>query len=600
MVMAHNMDEFWQAVRYYKQELKRVCVTNATSIFIILDFEDVQGFYSLAPLSHAAHELGADVHFKSSSRKSKLVEALLKVWEAYSELEAGMKTKGAKALARFISAVERRTNQRNFRNILKPPDIIILSEHRWLALQVAGQKFLLEKRWQWRSRKAQRKLKDTATNIVKNAYSLRSTESFAVSMELVPGKPMLELPLEDYLDNFLIARTMAEAGVGIAKECSVGASTRRRSKVEPMERISELSATLLGCSNTEHSEEPVFKTYLTLKETLKLPKLKPADAVFAIIGKGYGGKHFFGVRVGYPAPDNKTRWDSPGLMFLKPWWTLQTPLDPRKPKTRYGITETLPVERFVESCDVDVDELIRRNRTLVRILKRAQYVVVDGSETRFGKTSLRVWPRYGKRKSRIMPDDMNARSKIDREAKKYGVLAGTFVNFPAGETFFTPANIEGTIIGDVVINIDQSYVLSEQDPVVANFKAGNYKFKRVPRKLDTKVKKELKDVRKLIRELEKSKSLPEEVIEAYKKNLRRVGEFAINTNPKAKLGRYLIENEKIARMIHVALGSGFEPGSETLYHWDIVINAPKQRLDIYAVDGIGKKHWIMRKGVLLV
>jgi len=82
----------------------------------------------------------------------------------------------------------------------------------------------------------------------------------------------------------------------------------------------------------------------------------------------------------------------------------------------------------------------------------------------------------------------------------------------------------------------------------------------------------------------------------YRENYRRVGEFAINTNPKAKLGNYLIENEKIAKMIHIALGSGFEPDRQTVYHWDFVVNAPRQKLDIYGLDRKGKKHWIIKKG----
>ena len=75
-----------------------------------------------------------------------------------------------------------------------------------------------------------------------------------------------------------------------------------------------------------------------------------------------------------------------------------------------------------------------------------------------------------------------------------------------------------------------------------------------------------------------------------------IGEFAVNTNPKAKLCDYLIVNEKIAGMIHVALGSGFERDRKSLYHWDIVVNALKQKLDIYGVDKKNKQRWVLKKG----
>jgi len=62
---------------------------------------------------------------------------------------------------------------------------------------------------------------------------------------------------------------------------------------------------------------------------------------------------------------------------------------------------------------------------------------------------------------------------------------------------------------------------------------------------------------------------------------------------------YLIVNEKIAGMIHVALGSGFDPDRATEYHMDIVINAKQQKLDIDAVTS-RKKVALMKKGRLIV
>ena len=94
--------------------------------------------------------------------------------------------------------------------------------------------------------------------------------------------------------------------------------------------------------------------------------------------------------------------------------------------------------------------------------------------------------------------------------------------------------------------------------------------------------------------------MPKEIIDIYKKNFWSIGEFAINTNPEAELSRYLIVNEKIARMIHIALGMGYQPDKKTVYHWDIVINSPKQKLDIYGTDKHKKVHWIIKKGEFVV
>ena len=49
-------------------------------------------------------------------------------------------------------------------------------------------------------------------------------------------------------------------------------------------------------------------------------------------------------------------------------------------------------------------------------------------------------------------------------------------------------------------------------------------------------------------------------------------------------------------MMHIALGSGFEPDRSTEYHMDIVFNAPRQKLDVYGKDKQGNEHWILKDG----
>jgi hypothetical protein len=45
---------------------------------------------------------------------------------------------------------------------------------------------------------------------------------------------------------------------------------------------------------------------------------------------------------------------------------------------------------------------------------------------------------------------------------------------------------------------------------------------------------------------------------------------------------------------------GFDADRATVYHWDIVINSPKQKLDIYGVDKNKKVHWVIKKGKFVV
>ena len=94
--------------------------------------------------------------------------------------------------------------------------------------------------------------------------------------------------------------------------------------------------------------------------------------------------------------------------------------------------------------------------------------------------------------------------------------------------------------------------------------------------------------------------MPKQIINTYKKNFNKVGAIALHTNPKARLSRDLIETEKLAKMMHIALGSGYEPSRETTYHCDIVLNCPRQGIDIWAETRSGKELWIMRNGRLVV
>ena len=162
----------------------------------------------------------------------------------------------------------------------------------------------------------------------------------------------------------------------------------------------------------------------------------------------------------------------------------------------------------------------------------------------------------------------------------------------------TPERLKGTFLGDVVISLDQSYMLDAKNPLVIEAD-GNYKVVSGPKKIVDKLKEKKRESWKILLEEERHKSVPPALTRLKKKNFNGIGEFAINTNPKAKLCNYLIVNEKIANMIHIALGSGFEADRATSYHTDIVIDAPRQKLNITATIK-GKRIKVMNQGKLVV
>ena len=383
----------------------------------------------------------------------------------------------------------------------------------------------------------------------------------------------------------------------------MGASTDRFSQLAKSVRTVDLNATLRGCELDKEVDEEVFKKFKLLSKLLKIDRFDFSDATFGIHAKGYFGKHFFGENIGYPSLDKKTRWSSPGQLMLKDPYSPQTKFETRDPMMRYAITETLPIDIFIETCNIDYNKLRKKSDKVRNIFNRCEWIRVVGKQVDGYKTDFKVWLTGEKGNRRyFISSDCDVRNKIDQEYyKRMGVKAGSYANFPSGEAFVTPEEIEGIMVGDVVINVDQSYVIPKNQPIIVSFdRKKGYKVVKAPKKIRDEMNKQLSEGRERIRNFEKTKSLPKEIVDSYKKNFKRVGEFAVNTNPKAKLCDYLIVNEKIARMIHVALGLGFEPDRKTVYHWDIVVDSPRQKLDIYGVDKKKKVHWVIKKGNLVV
>ncbi len=561
MVTRHNLKLFNETVKRYKKKLKI-----QGDALVVLPLKSRQAFFSLAPLSKALHDLGKDVCVLVYNKRSESnLPILERVWQTYERMKQGGISKEEKLLQEFIAAVEKKTKKHEFERIFKKPEIIIKAREDGF---VVNDKILLQYNDSWFRKFDESKLKETCRKIAKDCYALKKNERFSISFELVPSREMLELPLEDYLDNFAIAYFLAKEAKRFCKEVSLSASTAKPSKLSIPERVSELASTLAGCEYEKEIKEKPFQLFAKLSKLLKISEWKYSKAGFAIVGKGYHE---------------------------------QTKLDKRKPMKRFAITETLPLEEFIQTCNINYSMLRKRDAKIKRIIEKSKLLVVEGNKVANYKTELIVELGKGSKKRLIQRSDSDVRKMIDKEVlRKYNLQAGLYDNIPGGEVFFTPESINGFAVGDVVINIDRSYTLSAKNPIVVKFTDGKWKLIKAPQAIKERIAKELRDVKKLIKTYEQKKSLPKKIIENYKRNLFAVGEFAINTNPAAKLSRYLIVNEKLANMMHIALGSGFEPDRQTLYHWDFVINVPRQKISISAIDAEGNIHYIIKDGKFVV
>ena len=582
--MKYNIREFNRAVAYYKRHTK-----DTKNALIVFDIDNTDAYYSVAPLSKALHDNGCDVFVFGRDGRSSVLQCLYTTWLLYDDLKRGLMTQATKALKAYIDHVKKKAA--GFENIFAKPDLILKSSEEGF---IGSKNLEYKKNWSVDHKK--NLLRKTAQVIFTQVYNLKKGERTGIGFELIPkGR---DFPLEDYLDNFAIAITMARTAKNYGR-VSMSAASARSSLLEPMNRISDLKATLTGCELSKDIDEPAFKMFKKLSGYIRSDKIRISDASFFVSGKGYSGKHLFGQKIGYPDPKKKTRWQSPGMFIYQLSYYPQTAIDKRRPLSRVGFTSTLPIDVFVRSCNIDWIEMKKKNDKLKKIAARSEKFVVK-SNIKKKKTAyltdfeVSLIKKDGHKR---LPkgSDTSIRNKIDPEFRKKGIFAGNMSNLPGGEMFVTPETVTGTIVGDVVISIDKSYRLDSKKPLIIVSDKKGYKIVKGPKKILDKIKEKKKEARKNI-----CKSpVPKSIKDLKRKNFNLIGEFAINTNPKATLCDYLIVNEKIAGMIHVALGSGFEADRTTEYHYDIVIDAKKQKLDIYGISK-RKKIWVMKKGKLLV
>jgi len=587
--MKYDLTEFNSAVSAYKKLLGNV---NGKDFLFVMDAGSQVAFYSIAPLSRAVHELGADMSIICSNRKLESFDAIKGVWAAFESGSGDIH----KSLTDFISEVDKKCNG-EFKNIFNKPDFIFTFNKSAGNFEDSFSKLSLPSNDKWFKPYRMEELKKTMKIIWKDVYNIKKKERIGLGFPLIARQELLGHPLEDYLDSYSIIWASMDTANELG-EIIVSSSTQRESMLENPERVSELRATLMGCELERDIDDVIFSKYKRVSKLLRLDRIRPVDATFFVSGKGYAGKHLFGERIGYPTQDKKSRWQSPGQMIYKLDFYPQSKFESRDPMARVGFTETVPIDIFIETSLVDWADIRNRNQRLKDVMDKCDVIYVEGNLKEKYTTKLEVGlvKKDGIRRW-VRRSDTDVREKLNLDyLKMTGIRAGNMANIPGGEAFVTPEYIKGIFVGDVVIHVDQSYVLNEKNPIVVECFGDHYKIKDGPKDIISKVNKRKKEAMDLLLQAEKHKSLPSDIIELKKKNFERIGEFAINTNPKARLCDYLIVNEKIAKMMHIAMGSGFEPDRSTEYHMDIVFNAPRQKLDVYGVDKQGNEHWILRNG----
>ncbi|PIY60484.1 hypothetical protein COY95_01525, partial [Candidatus Woesearchaeota archaeon CG_4_10_14_0_8_um_filter_47_5] len=317
--MLHNMLHKTE----HRESLKK------KNVLIVFDISNTKAYYSLAPLSQALHECGADLSAFGINQTSPTLDALRDVWQAYADMCHQRKTPAARALKKFIAifhakTTDRKTQQEFSRLFLFPDSILEATSDGFQGT------WSLPYAAEWHTDYKPQLLKKTCTSIWKQVYNLRKNERVGISFVLIPPPRERDKPLEDYLDSFALARAMLVTAQKASARVTMSSHTVRLSMLASQERISGLAGTLLGCEYEKNIQEPIFRAFKSLSDALALHCLKPADATFYIASKGYAGKHLFGIVVGYPTLNRKSRWQTPGQLMSKFDWLAQARHEERK------------------------------------------------------------------------------------------------------------------------------------------------------------------------------------------------------------------------------------------------------------------------------
>jgi leucyl aminopeptidase (aminopeptidase T) len=171
---------------------------------------------------------------------------------------------------------------------------------------------------------------------------------------------------------------------------------------------------------------------------------------------------------------------------------------------------------------------------------------------------------------------------------------GSGGNLPCGEVYISPelGASDGTIVFDGSIASYKGEIIIRR-PIEVKVKDG---FVRKvsggieARELQGTLTRAGHQVDTFVREGKLNKSVAPE----YKKNIFNLGELGIGLNKNCSIVGNILEDEKVFRTCHIAIGANYDEDANTLIHLDGIIKNPTMTVSIG-----GKARMIMEDGKLL-
>jgi leucyl aminopeptidase (aminopeptidase T) len=243
-------------------------------------------------------------------------------------------------------------------------------------------------------------------------------------------------------------------------------------------------------------------------------------------------------------------------------------------KSRAFWSPSITKRMFIKTVPVNYPELRRLCRNIAKMLNKASEIRIT---TKKGMDlTIGLKGRMG------LSDDGDFRKP------------GKGGNLPCGEVFISPelGTSSGTIVFDGSIASDRGEIVIKT-PIKCDVKDGFVT--RVyggteAKQLDGTLKRALVQVAKFQKEGKINKKIANE----YKKNVFNLGELGIGLNKKASIVGNILEDEKVFKTCHIAIGANYDEDANTLIHLDGLIKNPTMVLTIG-----NKSKKIMEKGTLV-
>jgi leucyl aminopeptidase (aminopeptidase T) len=351
--------------------------------------------------------------------------------------------------------------------------------------------------------------------------------------------------LRNSYDEAVIASLKKAAGIAINTSLKVKKGEQVLIIANPMPASSAISAVLYDAA-AEAGGRPVLlvqpvKTQIDFAEKAVIAAFQARPEVVISISSGKLGKDERGIAKPY-------QWESKGYDHIFHLFQYGEKI------TRSFWSPSVTIDTFIRTLPIDYALLQERCRAIGKILSEAESVRVAAP----GGTDIELGLR-----GRLAKSDDGDFSK-----------GGSGGNLPAGEVFISPENntAKGKIVFDGAISVNEGDIVI-REPIVCHVEGGFVVDIQGGSEADA-LRETVSFAEKNSREFELSGKLSAGRGEVYAKNARNIGELGIGLNPAAKITGNMLEDEKVFKTCHFAIGQNYDEDAPALIHLDGLVRLP--------------------------